>query len=257
MAKQWWGDVTLEEDQLARWDIGPLVFSLRRHGSEWRLQHYRDKDPETDRFSLAQPIDRQLAKGDSLRFHLHDDNAALRIQPLLGDRPFIINTEIPLRVAPSGNINFYITTIMRLGFFNGTVLLAEIPIFDNRDSWFGDFLSGELCYASATLARTKLGTIPTRNYRPVTPVVVQNLSSAVLKLEKFKLPMPNLQLHSDKSGRLFTDSVYLECKNIDRELEIKVNRNSDELLSSAGVVAPPRQLVKESYGIRWQDSKQK
>jgi hypothetical protein len=246
----WWGDTALTIGEQRYWHIGPLNFSLSRSRHDWKILHWRERDPESSDFILAgdavthqTEIDSAPIKAQALRFQFANSPTQLNISPCLADRPFVIKPDAPIRLAAGEKVVFYVTTVMRLIFKHQDKQLLELPIFDQQETWFGNFTQGELCYASATMARTDFDSVPLRAYRPVTPVTISNRSNNVLSVEQFKLPITFLSLYSNPHGRLFTDGIDLSCTADGEEVDLRISKNSNSRLTIHSTVTGPREQV--------------
>lgn len=245
-----WGDFALRIGEHRYWQIGPLNFSLSRGRHDWTLQHWRDRDPESNDLVVAQDTANEPPKNaptasatNTIRFQFANSPTQLSVTPCLADRPFVIKPDAPLRLAAGEKVCFYVTTIMRLLFKHQDKLLLEIPVFDQQETWFGNFTQGELCYASTTMARTEFDDVPMRPYRPITPVTLSNKSNDALSVEQFKLPITFLSLYANPHGRLFTDGIDIICTKDGDEVDLRISRDGNKRLTIDKTLADAREQV--------------
>lgn len=240
---KWWGEHSLSLGEQRFWQLGPLHFSLQRNRQDWRLQHWRSRESESDTVLLAKDAAPEpYPEGCStLRLQFADSPTRLTLKPRLADKPFVVKPDAPLRLAGGERTTFYMTTIMRLEIHHQDKLLLEIPGFDQQETWFGDFTRGELCYASTTMARPVFEDVPVRAYRPVTPVTISNRCSETMSLDQFKMPVNLLALYANDNGRLFTDGLDITCRNNGEEVDVTVLRGGNKRLTVTEKIADARE----------------
>jgi hypothetical protein len=86
-------------------------------------------------------------------------------------------------------------------------LLAEIPSQLLSKSWFGDTLSGELCYAVTSRARRELDPDNLANYLIRSPVTLCNWGTALLELQHLYVHVEHLRVYGGKN--LWSNEVTL------------------------------------------------
>jgi hypothetical protein len=220
---RWWGAVTLGTGEVARWQAGPSTVHAARRPSDWRVWH----ETEPDAYAVAAERVHRVHDATpetvaSLRFSFAETPDTITVRPALADRPVVVRPESSLTVPPGERVVLYVSSPVwmalklevrrprrrRNGGAPQAVVLAELPTFRPSDTWFGPSTRvGQLCYAVRTAARLELADLPLRPHRAVTPVTVDNQAATPLELARVSVPMPNLALHVDRHGRLWSDGV--------------------------------------------------
>lgn len=210
--RDWWGDLTLDDQQVGCCAVGPLTVTIQLVGSEWQVATQRDHaDPDQARAALSLSRAHPLSGCEFQRLVFTEPAHHAFLSPALADRAVVSRPAAPLLLAPGEQTTLYVHAPLWLQIRardTGKPLL-DIPVAELSDTWFGQStLEGELCYASRTKARLQLSTIPARPHRGITPVRLHNQGSDPLKLDKINLPQQYLALYRADNG-LWTDAVEL------------------------------------------------
>lgn len=239
--KPWWGDYPLEVGQWLDISVGPARYVLQRLEPEWRIWSVAGRNPLATTLTVKKPSKRKpnLDGLSMLRLGFQQSPESLNILPTMTDRPVVVLPDQPV-VVPSGErITFYVTTALRIQFRapNGGQLLHELPTYLPSDSWFGNTMQGELCYAGRTWARTSIAELPDAPHRAITCVEVINRAATPLKVEKLRLPTTNLALYLGEDGRFHTQAVRMLREEDDEAAKITLVKDAEgqnrELISAA------------------------
>ena len=207
---QWWGEFEFAASECRAWQIGPLRLVVHRDGNDWLLASNSAEAPLATALEVHQvcdaPEDDDLAK---TRFAFDAPQTRLNVSLRLADRAFSVRADHPVSVPSGQAVTFFVTTPLwlRLGVGSRDILLDEIATYQPSDTWFGSPVSGELCYAARTRAKSRMGDLPRPPHRATTPVKVINKAVETLRIEQLKLPVPNLALYCDVDGNLLTPAV--------------------------------------------------
>lgn len=210
--RRWWGETTVPEGEAAYWRIGPLNLWASHSRNEWSLASGREGDPMQDSLVCEIPSTRAWPETSesALRFGFRQTLDALLLEPVLADRPIVINPATPFSLPPGEELTLYISTSLwvRLQTGKPRVELVELPTHRPSDTWFGpSTLEGELCYAGKTSARHQLENVPIRHHRAISALRVRNRARTPLTVERLKLPLPNMSLFESVDGQLWTETV--------------------------------------------------
>ena len=218
----WWGTFEFNDEDAARWYVGPSTLWIHRSMHSWYIVHSEVDEREDDvaSFSRPQPIAETSLSLDDLppgaavaRYSFQKTDRQLSIMPVLADRAVVVQPEVPLFVLPGEEVTIYVSTPLWIRLEVGAEgrLLREVPSHRPSDTWFGPSTrDGELCYALKTTARLRLQSLPVRMHRAVTPIRVKNNSGAALNIDRVQLPVQYLSLYEGDNGRLWTESLTLE-----------------------------------------------
>ncbi len=193
----WWGDYELEVDRAESWAIGSLKLWIHRAASEWRLA-YRwldEEEPETWEHQTAVDVPEEGVEGE--RFAVDRTGGTVRLRAVTADRSVIARPRTPLRVPPGQQARIYVSSPLwvEVAVGEAPTVLRDLAAKRQSSTWFGSPpREGELAYALKTGARTRLEELPTRPYRFVTPVVIENQAADTLFVDRLNLPVPNLSV---------------------------------------------------------------
>ncbi len=218
---RWWGEVRLSIGQVARLRAGPSTVHLQRLAAEWRLWQTQADDPYAPIAERAQvrPESEAPSETPNGRFSFASAPEGLHVRPALADRPVVVRPEGTLAIGGGQTVTLFVSTPawLSLRLWNptndkvrrsGDGVLWEAPTHRPSDTWFGtSTLEGELCYAVRTAGRLAVGELPLRPHRVVTPLTIVNEAAAPLALTRVQVPLPQLALHVDRDGRLWSDGV--------------------------------------------------
>lgn len=216
---RWWGEVRLSVGQVARVCAGPSIIHLQRLHAEWRVWREQSEDPYAPVAERAQVQPEAPTGTPSGRYSFATAPEVLHVRAALADRPMVVRPEGALAIGGGQTVTLFVSTPAWLsltlegaangkGRRHGDGVLWEAPTHRPSDTWFGaSTLEGELCYAVRTAGRLTVGELPLRPHRVVTPLTIVNEAPAPLVLDRVQVPLPQLALHVDRDGRLWSDGV--------------------------------------------------
>jgi hypothetical protein len=257
-SSSWWGPSKVQPGQTGYWRIGPLRLWIQRLEGEWRIVHEQGSDSLDASLEREMPVEAGdlLSREDVCRYVFPDSSGNLVLGVALADRPVVSTSDKPLNVPPGEEVTLYVSSLLWVCIDAGKPAkrLTEIPVFRPSDTWFGsDTQEGELCYAIKTFHRVKLDDIPVRPHRATTAVLVRNRAETMLKLERMRLPAPNLSLFQTEDGRLWTQDVIMERTGEDDFASMRLRNRTTGTKAPAGkakLVSGPRQKAEDNLVVR-------
>ncbi|NBB99908.1 MAG: DUF432 domain-containing protein [Bacteroidetes bacterium] len=257
----WWGSYTLQQNEGARWQIGPMALWVLRAPQEWRVFHKQGDDPLASGLETEVPLPEDaratlLDGGDpslqSLRFSTRETTAQLQLQPALPDRPVVVRPETPIFIPPGENVTLYASVPVWIRIETGTPprLLHEVPSFRLSDTWFGpDTREGNLCYAIRTSGRFQLTELPKRLHRAIAPVIIHNRAEDNLALERLEIPVQHLALYEDATDALWTQAVQFTRGANDPGAQVRLTKGAPRQAPRANELQKPREETKKSLAV--------
>jgi hypothetical protein len=261
--RPWWGATRVPLGSARRWRIGPLTLRVTRGEGEWRVERSVGDDPLEDALELAMEDDphaematTQTGERPSVttvdRFGFAGDDDELTLEPALADRAIVSRPDSSFRLPGGERITLFVGTPLWLRLSVAGRLLADVPIYRPSDSWFGQTtMEGEICYASRTVCRARLGETISRPHRALSAVQIENLADEPLPLERVKLPVPYLALYTATDGRLWTQDVVFE-RHVDGADRARLEKHVPRHAEGAKRLAEPRiddsNLMKRAFG---------
>jgi hypothetical protein len=215
-----WGDRPMPGDgEILKIDVGPLTLWLKTVGDEIWLA--------SARVGGEGPSPREGPPDDLAwsRWALRDRPHHLRILPVLPDRAMVVKPEHPFTLTRLARARVYmrVPTWVRVEAVDEAggkpVRLAEVPTISLSDTWWGDFLDGEMAYWLTTKAR-----------RAPTPDLL---------VEKLLMRVEHLSIY-EKDGRLWAEEVRVEYHGEAEGSDIHMDDHPPEEAKGAREITPPR-----------------
>ena len=203
-----WKPQTIQENILYRKQIGPLILWIRKIGDELHIA--QQDEPEATAKTHAKPLtvyDEKPPKLEFSRWIVGKETNCFRFLPIVPNRPIVVRMEMPVNLPPRQHAVFFVSIpawIRIVAEQQTPVELCEIPTVTRSNSWFGDTVSGQLCYSLITHARRDISAKKTERYRMVCPVEIHNKATTVLNIDHLCVHVEHLDIYEGKprgSGR--------------------------------------------------------
>jgi len=249
---KWWGTYKISVGERHRWSLGERTWVVERQANEWltwnietselndRPMHFQSG--ESDRPAPEQAVSRHLES---------DTRSEITALPALADRPMVVQPASEIRVLPNERLRLFVSTPLWFKLVTPVKenVLLDTPFLRPSDSWFGpNTTRGEICYAKHTDAR--LTPSDARGDRAVTPINVVNKSAQVLVLNRLNVPVPLLNLHATRDGRLWTESVTITRAEREESAELVLEKQLPAEAGALALVSPARQKEEHRTFIR-------
>ncbi len=254
----WWGTYEVPVGGGLVWSIATRRTWARRAPCEWQIATIEAPQEGADAVvGAAAPHRQETAESpdpdaELRRFGFRESPGTLRIQPMLADRPLVVDARTPFALTPGEELTLYVGQPVWARFLVGPpeVSLLEFPLVRPHDTWFGaNTRVGDLCYSEKIGARMDLANLAIRPHRAISVVHIQNRASTQLAVEKLELPSPNMSLFADGQGRLWTEAVTIERREDGEEAAIRLDHGAPAQAALPRVVGGPRAtLVRGGLG---------
>lgn len=249
-----WQTSDFPADVSLRARIGPLTLYLRRHGDEWQIATVESAE---DDFPGDQPptVTDELPDDLSWTRWVVGEADKLQLRPVMPDKPLVVRPEASLKIPPGRAATFFVSIPISIRVNAGhepPLNLVEVPTQTMSRIWFGDPMSGELCYTLHTRARRELDDQDIRPHRAVCAVWVKNESATELSLERLMLHVQHLAVY-DSPKQLWTGGVQVRFRGDEQIAQVTFDEQPPEhepvgkRLSEARQ-ALPRNLLKRTFG---------
>ncbi len=244
----WWGQYSLDVNQTALWEIGPLKLAIQRHVDEWQIAHepLLDANPDTTNWQF-QPSALNIDTFDytkTERYANSETTETVWLRPRLADRALVSRPVTPLYVPAGETATIFVRSPLwlRIEVGDSLIPLQELPILRPSDTWFGPTtMEGELCYASLTSARLNLENLPIGPYYAVTQVTIRNRAETQLLVERLKLPVPYLALFEATNSLLWTQGVTMIRSRDTDMADLQIEQRPPEHAEAVKLLSEPRQ----------------
>lgn len=234
-----WGDrLAPAAGETQRLDVGPLTIWLR--GVENELWVAFTRSGENAPASRELPADVSWS-----RWALHEDQRHLRVSPVFPDRPLVVKPEHAFTLTRRARARIYmrvpvwvrLEAMARPG--GNPTRLTEIPTVHLSDTWWGDFLDGELAYWLTTKGRRSITPDLFEPHLVMSALQMDNVSGDDLTVDKLSLRVEHLSIYA-KDGWLWAEEVRVEYNGEDEGSEIHMDDQPPAEAGGAVEISPAR-----------------
>lgn len=236
-----WGDQPVNEKDTLLWHCGPLQLYSRLAYDELWLAHHQT-DPEQPELAL-QPVDETDLKWQ--RWSLKKAATAIKILPAFPDLPVIIKPETSFWMTPGVKTRVYPRIPLWIKVQWEGESLLETPILQISKTWFGDFLTGEICYWIKSFVRKEILPEQHRPFLAVSPIQIVNRSDEELLVDKICHRVDQLSLF-EHENQLWSNETRIRYRGQNDVSEIDVMRKAPPEAARARLLSDPRIPVSSS-----------
>lgn len=239
-----WGELELEDGNDRLIEVGPLRLRLRQWRGEFWLAHAREGE--------ATPPDLEGDDVEWSRWAVPPNHDRLRLRPVLPDRPLVVEPEQSFHLMREAEIRVYVRVPVRvqLELVRPTEMsLEEIPTVVLSDTWFGDFMEGELAYFLPTTARREMRSELFAPYLTVCPLQLSNAAAQDLEVKKIALRVGHLSIFG-RNGELWADETSVRYRGEDVGSDLHMAGRAPAEARDATLLTPPRTPVGRSLRAR-------
>lgn len=254
----WAKNINLELDKQYRAQIGPLVLWINRQFDEIHIAAQRNISNAGDNQSLRFETDPDNSTKGNLelkRWVVGENSNEIVFLPAMPDRPVVVRPEVPLKI-PQG---------MKAVFFVSIPLWAQISVNNSHhfvvclepsvilsNIWFGDTVSGELCYSLTSRARRRVIDSDYRPYIAICPVHIKNTTLGTLDIERFCIHVEHLAVYRGQKN-LWTNDVDIAFHGEESISRVNYTQKAPEYEPAADILNKPRipvnnSILKKSIG---------
>lgn len=220
-----WGSLEFSDQKELRLEWEGFSIRLIRRDSDLLLVEKRG-DEATGELQEADP------DKDFQRYAFEKPVTSIRVQPATPARPLVIQPLHPLKLAPKATVDFYVSIPVDVQL--STMIAKEaVPLECLRseilsDTWFGDQVSGVLCYAIKSRARRECPSIDSeKTPRALCKIEIQNTSSEHLPCEKFCIRLERCHLWR-AAGTIWTSPIKIRYRGTDHLSTIDYSDSAPE-----------------------------
>lgn len=180
----------------------------------------------------------------------------IRAEPRTPDRPLVVHPLHPLCLAPNAKVVFYVSIPVDIQLLTQTTGdFEELECIRGEilsDTWFGDQISGILCYALISRARRECPTIDSdKTARAICKIEINNKADEQLQCEKFCIRLDHCHLWKSGSS-LWTSPINIRYNGSDQLSAIDYSDKAPTEADKAVKVAkakeePLRGLIRRTF----------
>jgi hypothetical protein len=218
-----WDPVEIPQKRCAMWRFPLRSIWVERIETEWHVLSL----PETrdDAGAAYRIVARSLKPSSSQwRHYLHRDSGTMQPSPVLPDRAVVVRPDRALTLLPGQSTIFFLE--LPVWFRLSTTghrpaRVFEEPLSVLSRTWFGDPVTGELCWALATRLHHSTESVNSAADRAVCPLMIENDSESDLEFQKICLHVENLSIFRGRR-HLWTNSLHAVFKGPDQATQIEI-----------------------------------
>lgn len=218
-----WEPADISQRKIAVWRFHHRTIWVERVENEWHvLSQPESKGSGEARFAFET---RAKKPGSSQwRHYLHRENGPLQPAPVLPDRPVVVRPDRALTILPGQSAVFFLELPV---WFRLSVTgprptrIFEEPLSLLTRTWFGDPVTGELCWGLATRLHHSVDSLAAATSVAVCPLLIENDSETDLAFEKICLHVENLSVFRGVRF-LWTNSLHAVFKGQEQATQMEI-----------------------------------
>jgi hypothetical protein len=196
-----WSEFKFDIPVCRRYQIGPLKMWIQGDDRKWMVS-YIHKPEEKNCLELG--IEEE--KPDDVQWTqmiISKPSNSLRFLPIMPDRPVVVRLRNPTKVKKNGECVLFVFIPVWVRICIGSDAsggIQDLPSVMLSNTWFGDTISGELCYSLKIPSELALVIPSLGPHRVICPVRIRNCSDGDLLLERLCVHVDNLNIYRGAEG---------------------------------------------------------
>jgi hypothetical protein len=250
-----WDTVDITQKQCAAWRFPQRSIWVERVESEWHVLSVTERRDREDARSMFVPRTEKPLSTD-WRHYLHRESGKVQPAPVMPDRPVVVRPDRSLTLLPGQSTLFFLG--LPVWFRLSTTGRKAARIFEEAlctmtRTWFGDPVTGELCWGLATRLHHSVESIDFSAWIAVCPLMIENDSETDLDFEKICLHVENLSIFRGPK-RLWSNSLNVIFKGPDQATQIEIVHSPPEFEQGLQLASAARQPsagwnIRKTFGM--------
>jgi len=250
-----WDRIEISLRQCVAWRFPARSIWVERVDKEW---HVLSLAQEGGRGAARrEPVARAQKPESSLwRHYLHKEIGPVQPMAVLPDRPIVVRPDRALTLLPGQDALFFLE--IPVWFRLCTTIPRQLTIFEEAivtltKTWFGDPITGVLCYGLATRLHQGIEYVDPSAYLAVCPLSIANDSDTDLEFEKICLHVENLSIFRGPR-RLWTNRLNVEFHGPEQATQIEIDREAPAFEKALVLFSEARQTavgwnIRRTFGM--------
>lgn len=245
-----WNRSKIGSGEILRSQIGPLLLWFRKIEDELHIACERLSEPDTvvDATGSATVNGVEPEGLDWGRWVVGDETNAFQVLPIMPDRPIVVRPELPVKIPTGHEALFFVSIPVWVRILAGekkSIELCEVPVLILSNTWFGDPMSGKLCYSLRSRARRQIIDSESNPSRAICPVRIRNTSPKQLDIERLCVHVEHLKTYSGDMN-LWTNEVTITFRGEDQVGKIDYSREQPAIEPIGEMLSEARTPIKET-----------
>ncbi len=245
-----WDGLEIAQRECVLWRFPARELYVERIDNEWHILALGGNGSECS--AVRTFIERAGKPASSAWRHvLNREGSHVQPVPVLPDRPVVARPDRSLTLLPGESSLFFleIPVWFRLCLAGEKqTRIFEEPIVVLSNTWFGDPVNGELCYALATRLHQGMESVVPLPYRALCPLFIVNESETDLVFDKICLHAENLSVFKGET-RLWTNRLNVIFKGSEQTTQIQILSTPPDFETDVCLAAEARQQA-DAWNIR-------
>ncbi|HIJ53174.1 MAG TPA: DUF432 domain-containing protein [Planctomycetes bacterium] len=245
-----WNRSNIGSGEILRSQIGPLLLWFRKIEDELHVAFERLPDPDTI-VDATGPVAVNVVESEGLdwgRWIVGAETNVVQVLPIMPDRPVVVHPELPVKIPTGHKALFFVSIPIWLRVLAGEkkpIELCEVPVLILSNTWFGDTMSGELCYSLRSRARRQITDSEPNPSRTICPVKIRNTSPKQLNVERLCVHVEHLKTYSGGKN-LWTNGITITFRGEEQVSKIEYSSNPPAFEPVGEILSEARTPVKET-----------
>jgi len=244
-----WEPVKIDSDKTFYSQIGPLDLWLKRFQDELHIAASRLAEDQVreEVAELAPMNESEPEKLDWGRWIIGKKDT-VRLVPVMPDRPIVVRPELPVNIPKNHEALFFVSVPFWVRICAGKsepLELCEEPTIILSNIWYGDTMSGELCYSLKTRARREITDSQSQPYRAICPVKIKNSASTQLEVHRFCVDVGHLNIY-DGSKQPWANTVEITSRGEGHASDINYSQKPPAFEGVGRILNQARKPVKKT-----------
>jgi hypothetical protein len=250
-----WDPVEIAQKHCAAWRFPLRSVWVERIETEWHVLSTPERGRAGDARSMF--VQRtEKPQSSEWKHYLHKESGRVQPSPVLPDRPLVVRPDRALTLLQGQSTIFYLE--LPVWFRLSTTgrrptRIFEEPLCTLTRTWFGDPVTGELCWGLATRLHHSLDSVEPAAWIAVCPLMIENDSDTDLDFEKICLHVENLSVFRGPR-RLWANSLNVIFKGPDQSTQIEIVHTPPEFEKGLTLASTARQPaagwnIRKTFGM--------
>lgn len=244
-----WREHELSQENNLCYELGELKLWIKHVSNEiWIAHEGVEQIPKKRQQKNHKPDDstwsRSLVKGS---------HYTINIKPVFPDHSVVVKPENAFHVLPDAQARIYVKVPLwvkiehankpkeqQLGLFPSVVL---------SNTWFGDFIQGELCYWISSHARREFDPSDYECFQIVCPVQIKNTSTEKLLVDKLCLRVKTLSIF-EHEGILWANESRIFYRGTEDISKIQISVGPPKEASGAKKISDAKEPIGNNFAAR-------
>lgn len=250
-----WEPLKIKRSRDYHWRIGPLKIWLKKSEDEWLIASEQSPDDLEGEEIVIAKISEKPETPEWTRFVCAGPDT-MQLLPALPDRAIVVGSEMAVKILHKNSALFFVRIPVWVRIYASDkkdTMLTEIPTVSLSNTWFGDPMTGELCYSLTTKARRSIGESDINPHRAICPVKITNISANPLDFKKLSIHVEHLKVYAGQNS-LWANEVQITFIGEDQPSKINFSNKKPTVEEGCKLLSEERtpidrSLLKKSVSI--------